>query len=144
MFSLVVLAFGEMTSSPRIQEYIGRIAPKDKVALYMGYSFLPLAGGNLLGGLLSGNLYGSLSDKYAFLKDYLVNNGHDSMERIITMDDAVLFSESCEKLNMTAGELNQVLYTTYEPGTIWLVFAGIGLMTGVLLFVYNRRVLIST
>jgi dipeptide/tripeptide permease len=141
MLSLVVLAFGEMVSSPRIQEYIGRIAPKDKVALYMGYSFLPLAGGNLLGGLLSGTLYGSLSDKYAFLRDYLVGNGFDSLDRINGLDDAVLFSESCERLNMTVGELNQVLYSTYQPGTIWLVFAGIGLGTSILLWAYNRYIL---
>ncbi len=127
MLSLVILAIGEMTSSPRIQEYIGRIAPKDKVALYMGYSFLPVAGGNLLGGLLSGNLYGSLSDKYAFLRDYLIMNGHDNIERLTALDDAILFRETCEKLNMTTGELNQVLYSTYHPGTIWLVFAGIGI-----------------
>ena len=43
---VVILAFGEMASSPRIQEYIGRIAPRDKVALYMGVSYLPLAGRN--------------------------------------------------------------------------------------------------
>lgn len=141
MLSLVVLAFGEMTSSPRIQEYIGRIAPKDKVALYMGYSFLPLAGGNFLGGLLSGNLYGSLSDKYTFLRDYLAKNGHDSLERMSGLDDAVLFTESCEKLNMTTAELNQVLYATYQPGNIWLVFAGIGLGTSILLWIYNRFVL---
>ena len=141
--SLVILAFGEMASSPRIQEYISSIAPPDKVGLYMGYSFLPLAAGNLIGGLLSGNLYGSLSDKYSFLRDFLISNGYDTAENIKDMDDGLLFKQSLAKLDMTTLELNQLLYATYNPGTIWLIFGGIGIVTGVLLFLYNRFVLMN-
>ena len=65
--SLLIFAFGEMASSPRIQEYISSIAPPDKVGLYMGYSFLPVAGGNILGGFLSGRLYGAMADRYAYI-----------------------------------------------------------------------------
>lgn len=139
--SLVTLAFGEMLSSPRIQEYISRIAPKEKVALYMGYSFLPMAGGNLLGGLLSGKLYGNLSDKYTLLRTYLVENGHFQLNEIADMDDAILFKTSLETLNMDAPGLTQTLYNTYQPGTIWLVFSAIGLGTATLLFLYNRFIL---
>jgi len=139
--SLVTLAFGEMASSPRIQEYISSIAPKEKVALYMGYSFLPLAGGNLLGGLLSGKLYGSLSDKYTMLRKYLVENGHSQLKDIAEVDDGVLFKSSQETLNLNAQQLTQILYDTYQPGSIWLIFAAIGLGTGMLLFLYNKFVL---
>ncbi len=58
---IVVFAVGEMMASPTSQEYVGRIAPRDKVALYMGYYFVAVALGNLFGGLLSGNLYGWLA-----------------------------------------------------------------------------------
>lgn len=58
---IVIFAFGEMMASPTSQEYVGRIAPRDKVALYMGYYFLAVALGNLFGGILSGNLYGKLA-----------------------------------------------------------------------------------
>lgn len=139
--SLVTLAFGEMASSPRIQEYISSIAPKEKVALYMGYSFLPLAGGNLLGGLLSGNLYGSLSDKYTMLRKYMAENGHYQLNEMAEMDDGVLFNTSLEMLNMNAQQLTKILYDTYQPGTIWLVFVSIGLGTAFLLFLYNKFVL---
>lgn len=139
--SLIILAFGEMASSPRIQEYISTIAPRDKVGLYMGYSFLPMAGGNVLGGLLSGQLYGKVSDKYAFLRNYLVQNGLDQEDRISGVDDGILFRQSLEKLQLTAGELNRLLYDTYHPGKIWLVFAAIGVGTGSLLFLYNRFIL---
>ena len=138
---LITLAFGEMASSPRIQEYISRIAPREKVALYMGYSFLPLAGGNLLGGLLSGKLYGSLSDKYTLLRKYLVENGYFNLKDIAGTDDAVLFNSSLDTLHMNANQLTQTLYDTYQPGVIWMVFTAIGLGTATLLFLYNRFIL---
>lgn len=59
--AIVVFAFGEMMASPKSQEYIGRIAPEDKKALYMGYYFVAIALGNLFGGLMSGQLYGKLA-----------------------------------------------------------------------------------
>jgi dipeptide/tripeptide permease len=56
-----IFAIGEMMASPTSQEYIGKIAPADKVALYMGYYFIAVALGNLFGNVLSGVLYGSLA-----------------------------------------------------------------------------------
>jgi POT family proton-dependent oligopeptide transporter len=41
---------GEMMASPKSKEYAGRIAPPDKVGLYMGYFYLCVALGNLFGG----------------------------------------------------------------------------------------------
>jgi POT family proton-dependent oligopeptide transporter len=58
---LLTFSFGEMMASPTSQEYVGRIAPRDKVALYMGYYFVAIALGNLFGGILSGQMYGRLA-----------------------------------------------------------------------------------
>jgi dipeptide/tripeptide permease len=58
---LFIFSFGEMMASPTSQEYVGRIAPKDKKALYMGYYFVAIALGNLFGGILSGEFYGWLA-----------------------------------------------------------------------------------
>ncbi|KAB2947031.1 MAG: MFS transporter [Phycisphaerae bacterium] len=58
---ILIFSFGEMMASPTSQEYVGRIAPEDKKALYMGYYFVAVALGNLFGGILSGQLYGSLA-----------------------------------------------------------------------------------
>jgi hypothetical protein len=58
---IVIFGIGEMMASPTSQEYVGRIAPKDKVALYMGYYFVSMALGNLFGGILSGQMYGKLA-----------------------------------------------------------------------------------
>lgn len=141
ILAVVIFAFGEMISSPRIQEYIGRIAPKDKVALYMGVSFLPVAGGNFFGGLLSGNLYGNMSDKYVLLKTELAERGFASIENMQNMDGALLFKEAMTYLQMNQQQLNELLYTKYQPGNIWLVFGAIGVGTSLLLFLYNRFML---
>ncbi|MDZ7376305.1 MAG: MFS transporter [candidate division KSB1 bacterium] len=53
---IFLFAIGEMTASPRIQEYITWIAPKEQAGLYMGSNFLPIA----VGGALSGYFYTSL------------------------------------------------------------------------------------
>jgi proton-dependent oligopeptide transporter, POT family len=49
-----IFAIGEMVSSPRIQEYIMWIAPKEKAGLYMGTNFLAIFVGALLSGLYTG------------------------------------------------------------------------------------------
>lgn len=59
---IFLFAVGEMISSPRIQEYIMWLAPKEKAGLYMGTNFLATG----LGGALSGITYTSL---YGYLRD---------------------------------------------------------------------------
>jgi len=51
-------AIGEMLASPRIQEYITWLAPREKAGLYMGANFLATAFGAFSGPLYTG-LYGS-------------------------------------------------------------------------------------
>jgi len=53
---IILFAIGEMVASPRIQEYITWIAPKEKAGLYMGSNFL----GTAIGAFTSGILYTSL------------------------------------------------------------------------------------
>lgn len=57
---IFLFAIGEMMASPRIQEYITWIAPKEKAGLYMGSNFLATS----VGGLFSGVIYTSLSGYY--------------------------------------------------------------------------------
>ncbi len=55
---ILLFALGEMISSPRIQEYITWIAPKEKAGLYMGSNFLALGIGGGLSGIVYSSLYG--------------------------------------------------------------------------------------
>jgi dipeptide/tripeptide permease len=58
---IMVFSFGEMMASPKSKEYTGKIAPPDRVALYMGYFYWCVALGNLFGGVLSGQLYAAFA-----------------------------------------------------------------------------------
>jgi dipeptide/tripeptide permease len=55
--AILVFSVGEMMASPRSKEYAGRIAPPEKVGMYMGYFYWCVALGHLFGGLLSGQAY---------------------------------------------------------------------------------------
>ena len=54
--SLFILALGEITQAPRYYEYISRLAPPGQQGTYMGFAFLPIGIGSLLGGWFGGQL----------------------------------------------------------------------------------------
>jgi dipeptide/tripeptide permease len=62
ILTIFVFAIGEMMASPKSQEYVARIAPPGKEAMYMGYYFVSIALGNLFGGLLSGQAYSTFAN----------------------------------------------------------------------------------
>jgi dipeptide/tripeptide permease len=90
---ILVFSVGEMLASPKSKEYAGRIAPPDKVGMYMGYFYWCVALGNLFGGLLSGVSYAYFGPK-----------GIDN------------------------------------PDMMWVLFAGLALISAFLLAGYNRWV----
>jgi proton-dependent oligopeptide transporter, POT family len=56
VLSLFILALGEIIQSPRYYEYISRLAPPGQQGTYMGFAFLPIGIGSLVGGWLGGKL----------------------------------------------------------------------------------------
>ena len=139
--SILIFGLGEMASSPKITEYIGKIAPKEKVALYMGASFLPMAGGNFLAGILSGDVYGKMSDKITLLQKEVEVRGLEIpvISGSFTQNDYL--ARAGELMGMSQNELTTYLWNAYHPGNIWMVFAAIGLGTVFLLFLYDRFIL---
>lgn len=140
LLAMLVFAFGEMAASPKITEYIGSIAPSDKKALYMGYSFLPVFIGSILAGYVSGGVYQSLSDKHTLLVKDLTSKG-------ITLPSNLSQNEYFEKaattLNMSTKELTDYLWITYNPSNIWMVILGIGLFSALCLYLYNRFLIVN-
>jgi POT family proton-dependent oligopeptide transporter len=63
VLGLVVFSIGEMTAHPKFIAYIGEIAPPDKKALYLGYSFLYGVIGSGVGGILGATLYVQIIEK---------------------------------------------------------------------------------
>lgn len=92
VLSLFVLAIGEIIQSPRYYEYISRLAPLDQQGTYMGFAFLPIGIGSLLGGWLGG------------------------------------------KLMHHFGEV------THQPQRGWWAFTAMGLLTALLLWIYDKTV----
>jgi proton-dependent oligopeptide transporter, POT family len=56
VLSLFVLALGEIIQQPRYYEYISRLAPPGQQGTYMGFAFLPIGIGSLIGGWFGGSL----------------------------------------------------------------------------------------
>ena len=135
MVAILIFAIGEMAGSPKITEYIGRIAPHDKKALYMGYSFLPVFVGNLFAGYISGSVYQKMSDKVIFVKDYALQQGYTISEGLST---SAYFDEVARLSNVTTTELTKKLWVIYSPSDLWMVILAIGLSATILLFLYDK------
>jgi dipeptide/tripeptide permease len=90
--AIFVLALGEIVHQPRYYEYISRLAPPGQQGTYMGFAFLPLGIGSLIGGWFGG------------------------------------------KVMHYFGEV------THHPQLAWWVITGVGVLTALLLLVYDRVV----
>src|ERR1700687_4070738 len=68
VLSIFVVALGEIVLSPRYYEYVSRLAPPGQQGTYMGFAFVPIGIGSLVGGWLGGRLmhhYGEVAQRPA-------------------------------------------------------------------------------
>ena len=137
---LMLFSFGEMSSSPKITEYIGRIAPANKTALYMGCSFIPVAIGSFFAGFVSGNVYQNLSDKITFAQREAVSRNFQlpAISEHFSQNDYLY--AAARKMGMGNDQFTQFLWDKYHPSSIWMVITGIGIGAALLLFLYDRYV----
>jgi POT family proton-dependent oligopeptide transporter len=56
ILSIFVLALGEIIQQPRYYEYIALLAPPGQQGTYMGFAFMPIGIGSLIGGWFGGTL----------------------------------------------------------------------------------------
>jgi dipeptide/tripeptide permease len=63
MTGIFFFSIGEMTAHPKFFSYVGLIAPKDRVATYMGYISLYGVIGSSIGAIVGANLYVHFVDK---------------------------------------------------------------------------------
>jgi MFS family permease len=90
--SIFVLAIGEIVHQPRYYEYISRLAPAGQQGTYMGFAFLPLGIGSLVGGWFGGRVMHHFGE------------------------------------------------VTGHPERAWWMITGVGVVTAVLLLIYDRVV----
>jgi len=57
MIGIIFFSIGEMTAHPKFISYVGQTAPRDRVALYMGYIFLYGVLGSSIGSVLGARMY---------------------------------------------------------------------------------------
>ena len=140
IFFLMLFSFGEMSSAPKVTEYIGRIAPPNKTALYMGCSYIPVAIGVLFAGFVSGNVYQSISDKISLAKEEVISRNLEipAISEHFSQNDYLY--TAAQKMGMSQGDFTQFLWEKYHPSAIWMVITGIGIAAMVALFLYDRLV----
>jgi len=141
IFGTMIFAIGEMTTNPTFSSFIALISPKGKEALYQGTYFLPVAAGNFLTKLISGNLYQSWSDKLSLLQTEMTTRGIEMPEitESFTKNDYLTLAE--QKLGMGHWEMTQMLWENYNPNKIWYVIVGIGIVTIIALSIYDKMVI---
>ena len=108
ILGMVLLSIGEMVAHPQYYNYIGMIAPRDKVAVYMGYSFLYGVGGSLIG-----------SNMGAILYEKILKPATPSPEAVTA------------GISLTPDTFNQAKL-------FWIIFFVIGLFCVIGMFIYNR------
>ncbi|HUW93495.1 MAG TPA: MFS transporter [Bacteroidales bacterium] len=141
IFGVLVFGIGEMASSPKYTEYVGRIAPADKKALYMGTSFLPIAIGHFTAGWISGKPYEIVADKFFLLKKAVAVKGFSIPDVSDTFTQTDYFNKAQQLFGMDGHQLTTYLWNTYHPSKIWIIYSGMALAASLLLFMYDRFIL---
>lgn len=141
IIGIVIFAVGEMATNPTFSSFIALISPKGKEALYMGTYFLPVAAGNFFTTFVSGNLYQAWSDKLSLLQAEMTKRNIEMPEISETFTKNDYFASASEKLNMTQNEMTRFIWESYQPNRIWYVIVGIGVVTILALYIYDRVVI---
>ncbi len=101
----------------------------------MGYSFIPVFIGSFIAGIISGPVFGQMSDKHILLNRYLieknvfVNEGKNLNET---------FRNAAQELGLSETALRDVLWMEYSPANFWVVVLSIGLIAAIALAFYNK------
>ena len=130
---ILLFAIGEMFALPKVNEYLGLIAPKGDEGLYMGYANIPFAIGWTSGAYVAGRIYDDVADKANLATRYLVEHG---VTGPIARTEA--FARFQELTHTDAREGTVLLWNTYHPYTFWYAFVGVGLLSAFGMLIYAR------
>ncbi len=136
LLGILCFSVGEMLASPKMNEYLGVIAPEGEKALYMGYANIPLAIGWAYGSWLGGTVYENMGDKANLAIRYL--SEHHDITEAITRPEAMIKLQ--EYLGIDAVEATSLLWNTYHPYELWYPFAAIGFASAICIYFYSRWV----
>jgi len=135
---ILLFSFGEMMSGPASSFYIVSIAPPGKKGLYIGFGGFTVGIGWSIGSIIGSHLYQNGGDKVVLAKRYLTDNLGIKSSTLADMPKENVMPFLAEKTGLDASGAKELLWSTYEPYSMWLVFALIGMGSLAILFVYNR------
>ncbi|RPH92793.1 MFS transporter, partial [candidate division KSB1 bacterium] len=167
ILGILCFSVGEMLASPKMNEYLGVIAPEGQKALYMGYANIPLAIGWGYGAYRGGQIYDAMGDKANLALRYLSEHFHitpglskqaildkvqqtgmDPARAMQVVNDAYVQTEGIARTKATeflqivsgqdATQVTNLLWNTYQPYQLWYQFAAIGLASAVGIAIYSH------
>jgi len=139
---ILVFSIGEMTCSPTFSAYVGLIAPKDKKALYMGYSNIPFAIGWAAGNAVGGRLYDAMASKIDLAREYLVQTLGMAKEAVDALPKDEVMPTLCSALEVAyEKDATRVLWDHYDPWMVWYYLGAFGLAgtVGMVIFYFATR-----
>jgi POT family proton-dependent oligopeptide transporter len=135
MFGILVFAVGEMLASPKMNEYLGVIAPEGQKGLYMGYANIPLAVGWSFGSWFGGTIYESMGEKANFAVKYLA-----TQYQLTNVPRTEAMNKLMEVSGLSNADATTLLWNTYQPYRPWFIFAGVGIASAIGMFFFARWV----
>lgn len=139
--AIALFSFGEMAASPTKHRYLASIAPPGKEGLYMGYVNMTVGIGWSIGSVVAGELYQEGGDKIVLARRYLVEERGLSAETVaaISRNDLLPFFE--RTMGIDAWQSRDLLWNTYEPYSMWPLFAviGVGAMLAIAVYTFVTR-----
>jgi dipeptide/tripeptide permease len=135
--AIAIFSIGEMAASPTKMRYLAGIAPPGKDGLYMGYVNMTVGIGWSIGSIIAGEMYQKSGDKVELAKRYLVDHANVPAEQVAKIDKAEILGFFEKTVGVDAWGARDLLWKTYEPYGMWLVFTLIGLSSMVMLIGYD-------
>lgn len=133
ILGILCFSVGEMMASPKMNDYLGVIAPEGQKALYMGYANMPAAIGWAFGSLMGGHVYERMGDKANLALRYLSERGlAEGVDRTQAMESLQ------QALQLDARQATELLWHAYHPYQLWYPFAAIGIASAIGIFFYAR------
>lgn len=163
LLGIFVFSFGEMLASPKMNDYLGVIAPVHQKALFMGYANIPLAIGWGYGSLMGGEIYNRMGDKANLALRYMFEKfgltAGMTQEAVAAklqavgistapIIDAFAGAEGVARTNATAlmgiitgmdpSQVTITLWNLYKPYELWYQFAAIGIASAIGIAIYGQ------
>jgi len=135
-----LFSLGEMMSGPGFSRYIVDIAPQGREGLYIGFSNFTVGIGWSIGSILAGHLYESGGDKVVLAKRYLIDQLGLAPTQVASLAKEEVMPKLAEMAGTDLFGARDLLWSTYDPYSMWAIFAAIGLGALIMLVIYNKVV----